>query len=105
MENFTEAVEKYSSLQKQVADKMKSNLLTVVTIENEEISKDENAQKQMQLSRDLAFEQDMLMEREIRVKQIEADILDVNEIMRELGALVHQQGETIGKIYKRFRFI
>lgn len=45
----------------------------------------------------MAFEQDMLIERESRVKQIESDILDINQIMRELGSLVHSQGETIGK--------
>lgn len=97
MEDFSETVEKYSSAQKLLADKMKSNLLTVATIEHEQVPRDEETQRQMQMSRELAFEQDMLLEREIRVRQIEADVLDVNEIMRELGALVHQQGETLGK--------
>lgn len=38
----------------------------------------------------------MMKERERRVLDIEADILDVNEIMRDLLPLVHQQGEAIG---------
>lgn len=29
--------------------------------------------------------------------RIEGDILDVNQIMRELGALVNQQGDSISK--------
>jgi t-SNARE complex subunit (syntaxin) len=47
------------------------------------------------LQRELEFEQEMLLEREQRIKQIESNILDVNEIMRDLGAMVHEQGDTI----------
>lgn len=43
----------------------------------------------------------MLLEREDRVKRIEGDILDVNQIMRELGALVHVQSTTIGKLISK----
>jgi hypothetical protein len=49
------------------------------------------------LQRELEFEHEMLLEREQRIQQIEADILDVNEIMRELGAMVYEQGDTISK--------
>lgn len=58
-------------------------------------------QAQRQIQNEQEFERDMLLEREARVKQIEADVLDVNQIMRELSALVHTQGEAIGT----FRFI
>jgi len=47
--------------------------------------------------RTLEFQHGLLLEREDRIKRIEGDILDVNQIMRELAALVHQQGDTIGK--------
>lgn len=49
------------------------------------------------MPRTLEFQQGLLLEREDRIKRIEGDILDVNQIMRELAALVHQQGDTIGK--------
>lgn len=49
------------------------------------------------MHRTLEFQQGLLLEREDRIKRIEGDILDVNQIMRELAALVHQQGDTIGK--------
>lgn len=52
------------------------------------------AQKQVQHS--LEFEQGMLQERESRIRQIEDDVLDVNQIMRELSTLINQQGEDIG---------
>jgi regulator of PEP synthase PpsR (kinase-PPPase family) len=52
---------------------------------------------QKSLQRELEFEQEMLLEREQRIKQIESNILDVNEIMRDLGAMVHDQGGSISK--------
>lgn len=77
---------------------MKANLLTIAQIENEDPSQEStNVQQQAQLARELAFEQELMLDRETRIKQIEADILDINQIMRELGSLVHQQGETIGE--------
>lgn len=78
---------------------MKSHLLTIAHIEHESSTPDDKEVQQMQLTRELAFEQDMLIDREARVRQIEADVLDINEIMRELGVLVHQQGETVGRCY------
>lgn len=52
---------------------------------------------QKSLQRELEFEQEMLLEREQRIQQIESNILDVNEIMRDLGAMVHDQGDIISK--------
>lgn len=46
----------------------------------------------------------MLLEREDRIKQIEGDILDVNQIMRELAALVYQQGDNISKLIKEEKY-
>jgi t-SNARE domain-containing protein 1 len=98
-ENFKEAITRYYSLQKDLANKQKSNLLVSVSIENDYTPEEESdQQRQAQLAREMAFEQDMLVEREARIKQIEADVLDVNEIMRELGSLVHAQTETIDTI-------
>lgn len=77
---------------------MKANLLTIAQIENEDPSQESSVQQQAQLARELAFEQEMMLDRETRIKQIEGDILDINQIMRELGSLVHQQGETIGEM-------
>lgn len=54
-------------------------------------------QQQKQMQKNLQFEQSMMKEREQRVRQIEEDVLDVNQIMRELNTLINQQGEAIGK--------
>lgn len=36
------------------------------------------------------------MERERRIREIESDMLDCNEVFKDLAMLVHVQGETIG---------
>lgn len=37
-------------------------------------------------------------EREQAIRQLESDILDVNQIFKELATMVHEQGETIDSI-------
>ncbi|KAF5284593.1 hypothetical protein FQR65_LT02419 [Abscondita terminalis] len=97
-ENFKVAMAKYHSMQKEVANKMKANLLPPTTPDQSVENNDVQQQQQIQLSRELAFEQDLLVDRESRIMQIEADILDVNQIMRELSALVHEQKEHVDTI-------
>lgn len=96
-ENFKEAISKYHSLQKQLAEKQKAHLLVSVSIEHPDSDEENNSEHQQQAQlRKLQFDQEMMLEREQRVKQIESDVLDVNQIMRELGSLVHDQGEFVG---------
>ena len=47
--------------------------------------------------RSLKFDHGLILEREERIKQIEDDILDVHQLMREMGSIVHQQAESISK--------
>lgn len=42
--------------------------------------------------------QAMLVERDRRVRQIEADMLDCNQIFKDLASMVHAQGEVIDTI-------
>ena len=58
-------------------------------------------QKLKQQQQNLQLEQEVMLEREQRVRQIEADVLDINEIMKELSSLAHQQGSAVGKSLKR----
>lgn len=92
---------------------MKASLLTTNASALDDLNQDaggtnsgdaEQQQQQQQklLRQQLEFEQGMAVEREQRVRLIEADVLDVNEIMRDLGILISQQGENIGKIYIKF---
>ncbi|KAK3094772.1 hypothetical protein FSP39_006030 [Pinctada imbricata] len=61
----------------------------------EEARRREELQAQEQIIEDdLALIQD----REERIRQLESDILDVNEIFRDLATMVNEQGETIDSI-------
>lgn len=87
---------------------MKASLLTTNASALDDLNQDaggpnsgdaeqQHQQQQKLLRQQLEFEQGMAVEREQRVRLIEADVLDVNEIMRDLGILISQQGENIGK--------
>ncbi|KAB0797599.1 hypothetical protein PPYR_08592 [Photinus pyralis] len=58
---------------------------------------DSNVSKQqMQLQEEEDLE--MLREQEIAINKLERDIVDVNQIFKELGAMVHEQGEIVDSI-------
>lgn len=58
----------------------------------------EERHQKLQELKEVEFEQQMLREREQRMRQIESDMIDVNQIMKELSTMVHEQGESISKI-------
>ncbi|XP_022237088.1 syntaxin-12-like isoform X2 [Limulus polyphemus] len=112
---FKDTVQRYSSVQKLVATKMKYTLLNVMpnpihpTVEwgieddneeNQALLEEEKQrmQKQKQLDSELEVEQALLEEREQRIREIESDMLDVNQIFRDLASMVHEQGEVINTI-------
>lgn len=39
----------------------------------------------------------MLLEKEAYMNKIEADVLDVNQIMQDLAEMVNAQGQKVGK--------
>ncbi len=59
----------------------------------------EERHQKLQELKEVEFEQQMLKEREQRIQQIESDMIDVNQIMKELSAMVHEQGEHISKVF------
>ncbi|CAG7727616.1 unnamed protein product [Allacma fusca] len=104
--DFGSTVQRYTDLQKQIVAKMKVTFLppskTSGSADDDDQSQlvnNEETQAQAQhLQETLEFEQGMLIEREDRIRQIESDIVDVNDIMRELGTMVHAQGEAVDTI-------
>lgn len=93
--------------QQQIAAKLKGILL-VNASQQDDIDQDASAsnkdadylfhQKQKSMQKTLEYEQTILKEREVRMRQIEVDVLDVNQIMNELNQFVHQQGEDIREL-------
>ncbi|KAL6257171.1 hypothetical protein P5V15_012101 [Pogonomyrmex californicus] len=105
--DFKDALQRYSDMQKSIAEKMKRHILAMTNIENSMDGEDAEETQHLLLAqeqehkatqRTLEFQHGLLLEREDRIKRIEGDILDVNQIMRELAALVYQQGDTIDTI-------
>lgn len=112
--DFTHVVQMYSKSQQVIAAKMKQILLVNASQQQDDMQRDligfgdsgaagqqqqqEQHLRQQQIQRDLQFEQDMLLERETRVRQIEADVLDVRQIMQELSSITNQQSEVIDTI-------
>ncbi|XP_061098154.1 syntaxin-7 isoform X1 [Conger conger] len=65
-----------------------------------------SGQSQAQTQEDAITEDDLqlILERESSIRQLESDIMDINEIFKDLGMLVHDQGEMIGKYSLSFSF-
>ncbi|CAL8082848.1 unnamed protein product [Orchesella dallaii] len=104
--DFQQSVQRFNNVQKQIVMKMKTTVLpppSNVTYTEEESQKQalvehEEQQAQLRLQQALEFEQGLLLEREERVNQIQSDIVDCNDIMKELATLVNEQAEVIDTI-------
>uniref|UniRef100_A0A182M4P8 t-SNARE coiled-coil homology domain-containing protein n=1 Tax=Anopheles culicifacies TaxID=139723 RepID=A0A182M4P8_9DIPT len=106
--DFKQVVQFYSKSQQSIAAKMKQVFLVNASQVDDLMASEtgiagtaeqqQELQKQKQLQQSLQFEQDMLLEREQRFREIEANVLDVNHIMRELSNLTSQQSEVIDTI-------
>ncbi|XP_055594285.1 syntaxin-7 [Uranotaenia lowii] len=104
--DFTHVVQMYSKSQQIIAAKMKQVLLVNASQQDDfnqdsfgTASQEQLVQQQrQQMQQTMQFEQDMLLEREQRFRQIEADVLDVNQIMKELSSITLQQSEVVDTI-------
>ncbi|ELU00324.1 hypothetical protein CAPTEDRAFT_229079 [Capitella teleta] len=56
----------------------------------------QSAQQSLQMEEDVDLE--LMRERDQSVRKLESDIMDVNQIFKDLGMLVHEQGEVIDSI-------
>lgn len=105
---FQATVQRYDTLQKLLGPKMKHAMLQTQSAsknvwnededEKQSLLESERMHQQQQIQEELEFEQGLLLEREQRIRQIESDMLDVNQVFRDLAAMVHEQGDTIGTI-------
>ncbi|XP_053956665.1 syntaxin-12 [Anastrepha ludens] len=98
--DFKNVVEKYSSVQKRITAAMRQSIEQLGRQQDEQAEADraEFLQQQAQITAGLQFEQDMLMDRDRQLRQIEADVLDVNAIMRQVYDIVQTQGDQVDHI-------
>jgi len=101
--DFASALNSFQSAQKSAASKEKQQLREF----KHDAGMDSQLQpppqayqmKQVQMQDDFQEQQlEEMRHREEAIRQLESDILDVNQIFRELATLVHEQGETIDSI-------
>ncbi|KAK7099060.1 syntaxin-7-like [Littorina saxatilis] len=112
--DFQDAISRFQSLQKKATEKAKTAvklgsqnqqakpLVAIAGYEDTDdrrhlVDDDRAAQLQAQ---EVVIEDDLslLREREERIRQLESDVLDVNEIFRDLGAMISEQGEVLNDI-------
>lgn len=108
--DFHDSIERFSTLQKRAAEKVKQTTKLVEKKpqsggwldEDDDKSpflEQEKKREEMQ-AQEQVIEDDLMLirDREERIRQLEGDILDVNEIFRDLGAMISEQGEQIDSI-------
>lgn len=108
--DFEESVKRFTELQKKAAEKVRtsksvrppSQVSAIIdfTDDDEEALIEKERREEQLLRQQEVIEEDtaLILEREERIQQLEGDILDVNEIFRELGVMVSEQGDQIDSI-------
>ncbi|XP_049562590.1 syntaxin-12-like [Orcinus orca] len=113
MNDFSAALNNFQAVQRRVSEKEKESTararagsrLSVEERQREEqlVSSDSHEEwNQMQSQEDevAITEQDLelIKDRETAIQQLEADILDVNQIFKDLAMMIHDQGDLIDSI-------
>ncbi|XP_055253464.1 syntaxin-12 [Moschus berezovskii] len=113
MNDFSAALNSFQAVQRRVSEKEKESIararagsrLSAEERQREEqlVSFDSHEEwNQMQRQEDevAITEQDLelIKERETAIRQLEADILDVNQIFKDLAMMIHDQGDLIDSI-------
>lgn len=109
-EEFSNALKSFQTIQRTAAEKERASLSRARASSQSGYSpfKDEPSDEQFsrpgysETAQVLAMENDvdlnLMKERETAIHQLEADIMDVNQIFKDLGMLVHEQGEVLDSI-------
>ncbi|XP_052797574.1 syntaxin-12-like [Mya arenaria] len=108
--DYQESLQRFQTLQKKAAEKAKTvgrkekpkpKVSTWLDDEDDkaQLVVDDTRRQQL-LAQEQVIDDDLALigEREDQIRALEGDILDVNEIFRDLGAMVHDQGEQIDTI-------
>ncbi|KAK2114350.1 hypothetical protein P7K49_008616 [Saguinus oedipus] len=107
---FTTSLTNFQKVQRQAAEREKEFVARVRASSRvsgsfpEDSSKERNlvswesqTQPQVQVQDEEITEDDLRLihERESSIRQLEADIMDINEIFKDLGMMIHEQGDYI----------
>ncbi|KAG6933364.1 syntaxin 7 [Chelydra serpentina] len=108
---FSTALANFQRVQRQAADKEKDLVARVRASSRVSAGPSEDgykegtlvswdSQPQAQVQDEDITEDDLRLieERESSIRQLEADIVDINEIFKDLGMMIHEQGDVIDSI-------
>ncbi|GAB1598731.1 syntaxin-7-like [Argonauta hians] len=107
--DFEESFKRFTDLQKKAAEKVRTakplrpppgeSLIDLDDDDQESLIQRQQREEQLMQQQEIIEEDTaLILEREERIRQLEGDILDVNEIFRELGTMIHEQGDAIDSI-------
>jgi len=107
MNDFTSALNNFQALQRQATEKEKASVKRARAssgldpfLQFDERRSDDalvvESPTQIQMEQDVDLQ--LIQERERDIKQLESDIMGVNQIFKDLGMIVHEQGEVIDSI-------
>lgn len=101
--DFNLVVKNYLQIEKNLNAKLKKTLLVNVNgDEDDNFESTDDYTQQIQTSgpsrETLQYENELLQDRERRMKRIEVDVIDINQIMNEISSLITEQGESIDSI-------
>lgn len=107
-EEFSNALTNFQTTQRTAAEKEKASVARARAHSSTKSPFDDEPQEDFttpgfsQTKQVLQMEEDvdldMIKERENAIKQLERDITDVNQIFKDLGMLVHEQGDMLDSI-------
>nr|XP_033788955.1 t-SNARE domain-containing protein 1 isoform X3 [Geotrypetes seraphini]XP_033788956.1 t-SNARE domain-containing protein 1 isoform X3 [Geotrypetes seraphini] len=116
---LSDTIQRYGAMQKKIAEKSKSLLPTAQRSSKQsprapfsDLADDEKifnggdgmwqnhseTQDQALLEEITEEDLEMVRQREEAIQQIESDMLDVNQIIKDLATMVHEQGDTVDSI-------
>lgn len=110
---FRESISRYYSVQNKVVEKEKLLVGSTRRTQREDSSRfqddfgnersglmedDQRRQEREQMDMQIDIDESLIREREERIRQIEGDILDINEIFRDLATMVYEQGDIVDSI-------
>ncbi|KAK2143181.1 hypothetical protein LSH36_871g01040 [Paralvinella palmiformis] len=107
---FTSILNSFQAAQRKAAEKEKESVARVKAHsghsqdpflddrkgDDQLVSFDRGVQQSVQMEEDIDLQ--IIQEREKAIRQLESDIMDVNQIFKDLGMLVHEQGEMVDSI-------
>lgn len=104
-DNFANVLNNFQKVQRLAAEKEKASVqrARAASLDQQHEPKEQNQfyqqqSPQVQLQTETELSLDLIKEREAAIRNLESDILDVNEIFKDLALMVHEQGDMIDSI-------